>query len=157
VQYLIDGYNFLFRLDGGKKQSLEERRDSLCQVLNELLAPFKARVSLIFDSAEQIREFPQCAKLDTLEVLYAPKGLTADNYIIELAEQTKSPKTLTVVTSDSGLARQCSHIGTLILSIEEFIEIVKKRNRNKPKGKPVYRDSNKEIERLRKIFEERLE
>ena len=91
MYYLIDGYNFLFRLETTKGKSLEERRESLVFLLNEQLAPFKGGAAVIFDSAEQIREFAQCAKLDHLEVLYAPKGLTADNYIIELAEQNKSP------------------------------------------------------------------
>ncbi|MDN3507265.1 MAG: NYN domain-containing protein [Simkaniaceae bacterium] len=154
--YLIDGYNFLFRLESTKEKSLEKRRESLICILNEQLASFKGGAAVVFDSAEQIREFAQCAALDHLEVLYAPKGLTADNYIIELAEQSKSPRTITVVTSDSGLARQCQHIGTNTLSIEEFITLLSRRNQEKPQGKPRCCDSNAEIERLRKIFEDRL-
>lgn len=156
MYYLIDGYNFLFRLAAKKGKSLEERRESLICLLNEQLAPFKGGAAVVFDSAEQIREFAQCAPLDHLEVLYAPKGLTADCYIIELAEQSKSPKTITVVTSDSGLARQCQHIGTNTLSIEDFIALTLKRNKKRPQGKPSYNDSKAEIERLRKIFEDRL-
>ncbi len=156
MYYLIDGYNFLFRLESSTRKSLEERRESLIQVLNEELTPFKGSAAIIFDSAEQIREFPECAKLSHLEVIYAPKGQTADAYIIELAEQNKSPRTLTVVTSDNGLARQCQHIGTETLSIEDFIAFVMKKNKKKPSQKPTYRESKSEIERLRKIFEGKL-
>lgn len=156
MYYLIDGYNFLFRLESTKEKSLEKRRESLVCLLNEQLATFKGGAAVIFDSAEQIREFAQCAKLEHLEVLYAPKGLCADKYIIELAEQSKSPRTLTIVTSDSGLARQCQHIGTNTLSIEEFSLLIMRRNQKKPKSKPSYCDSTAEIERLRKIFEDRL-
>ncbi len=156
MYYLIDGYNFLFRIDGSKKSPLEERRESLIHVLNEKLTPFKGRVAIVFDSAEQMREFPQCAILSHLEVIYAPKGQTADTYIIELVEQRKSPRTITVVTSDSGLAHQCRHIGTEILSIDDFIAFVIKKNTKRSPVEPSYCESKKEIERLRKIFEDRL-
>ncbi|NGX37527.1 MAG: hypothetical protein K1000chlam2_00683 [Chlamydiae bacterium] len=156
MYFLIDGYNFLFRLHGEQGQSLEKRRVSLIETLNQELSAFKGNISVIFDSSEQIRDFAQSAKLKNLEVIYAPKGQTADAYIIELAEQNRSPKMLTVVTSDGGLARQCQHIGTQTVSIEEFITFVMKKRKKIPKDKPAYKESTAEMERLMKIFEERL-
>lgn len=156
MHYLVDGYNLLF-LVCQKQASLESRRDNLIDLLNQELSFLKGRCSLIFDSAEQIRECPECAFVENLEVIYTPKGLTADAYIIELAEQNRAPKTLTVVTSDSGLARQCKHIGTHVLSIEAFLTFIAKKNRKKEKPKPENRATKAEIERLRKIFEERLD
>ncbi len=157
MYYLVDGYNLLFRLESSKKKNLQKRREELIELLNIELACFKSRVSVIFDSAEQIREFPQIAKLDNLEIIYAPKGQTADQYIIELVELSRSPKTLTVVTSDGGLTRQCRHIGSQILTIEAFIAFVIKKNQKKCIGKPCPPQDKKELERLRKIFEERLD
>ena len=156
MYFLIDGYNFLFRLPEAQGQSLEKRRESLIEILNQELSAFKGNISVIFDSSEQIRDFAQCAKLKNLDVVYAPKGQTADNYIIELAQQSKSPKMLTVVTSDGGLARQCQHIGTQTVSIEEFIAFMMKKRKKIPKDKPIYKESTAETERLIKIFEERL-
>ena len=156
MYFLIDGYNLLFRIHGASGQSLEKRRESLIETLNQELVSFKGNISVVFDSSEQIRDFPQSAKLKNLDVVYAPKGQTADAYIIELAEQCRSPKMVTVVTSDGGLARQCQHIGTQTVSIEEFIAYVIKKRKKSPKDKPVYKESNAEIERLIKIFEEKL-
>lgn len=154
--YYIDGYNFMFRLEGSQKRSLEERRCSLIDLLNSALQTLKVPVSIIFDSSETIREFPQCAVLSHLEVLYAPKGLTADAYIIELVDQSANPKIITVVTSDSGLARQCQHLGAKVMPIDEFLAFLLKKQKSAPCEKPSYRECKNERERLRKIFEERL-
>lgn len=156
MYYLIDGYNFLFRIKSPKGKSLEQRRESLIHLLSEELFPLKGKVAVIFDSSEQMRDFPQWGLSKNLEVIYAPRGSSADTYIIELAEQTKNPDTLTIVTSDQGLAKQCRQIGTKTLSIEDFLAFVAKKKQKKGAGKPNYKESQKELERLRKIFEERL-
>lgn len=155
MYYLVDGYNLLFRLEDSGKKNLEKRREELIELLNIELACFKSSVSIIFDSSEQIREFPQIAKLENIEIIYAPKGQTADQYIIELVELSKSPKTLTVVTSDSGLTRQCRHIGSQVLTIDAFITYVIKKNQKKCEAKSCPPKDKKELERLCKIFEER--
>lgn len=157
MQYLIDGYNFLFRLGEGKKKSLEQAREALIAALNEKLHVFRAPVSIVFDSSEQIRDFAQSAKLPNLDVLYAPKGLTADEYMIELVEQAKNPKNTTIVSSDGGLARQCQHLGAKTLSIDEFLHLLQKRNGKKPSVKPIYKETSHETERLLKIFEKKLQ
>ena len=157
MHYFIDGYNLLFRLPQRKERSLEKQRESLIEVLDTELAHIKGHVSVIFDSSEQIRDFAQCAKKNNLEVIYAPKGKTADEYIIELVEQRKNPKILIVVTSDGGLARQCKHLGSQTKTIEDFLEFVANKSKGKSEGKPHYRESPSEMERLIKIFEERLE
>ncbi len=156
MSFLIDGYNFLFRIEGQKEKSLEEKREAFICTLNRELACFKASISLIFDSAEQQREYAQCAHLQNLDILYAPKGKTADEYIIELVEISKSPKTLTVVTSDGGLSRQCQQMGAKTLSIEAFVVIIVKKGKEPCRGKPCYRESPSQLERLLKIFEEKL-
>ena len=156
MHYYVDGYNFLFRIcqtDG----ALEKRRNRLIDLLNQEVGFLKGRCSLVFDSVKQIRECPECAFLANLEVVYTPKGLTADQYIIELVEHSPSPKMLTIVTSDSGLARQCRHLGAYLMTIEDFIALIIKKSRQKKVEKPTILPSSAEIERLRKIFEKRLE
>lgn len=157
MHYFIDGYNLLFRLPQKKSRSLEKQRDSLIEVLDVELAPIKGEVSIIFDSSEEIRDFAQCAKKKNLQVLYAPKGKTADDYIIELVEQRKNAKIITVITSDGDLARQCQYLGSQTKSIEDFFAFISTKSKKKSKGKPLYKECPSEIERLIKIFEARLE
>lgn len=128
MDYIIDGYNFMFRIQEQKKGSFEKARNTLISLLNEELRIIKTHVSVVFDSSEQIREFAQSAILENIEVIYAPKGLSADEYIIEIVEQSKNPKTLNIVTSDSGLARQCQHLGAKTTSIDDFVALITKRN-----------------------------
>ena len=156
MHYYVDGYNFLFRIFE-KIDPLEKKRDQLINILNEELKFLKGRCSLVFDSSEQIRDCPQCAFLDNLEVVYTPKGLTADHYIIELVEHSRIPKALTVVTSDTDLGRQCRRLGSHVMTIEAFIAFVIKKTARTRDPKPSISPSKAEIERLRKIFENRLE
>jgi len=156
VSFLIDGYNFLFRIEGLKKSSLEKKREQFVDILNIELACFKTQVFIVFDSAKQERCYAQCAHFEHLDVLYAPKGQSADEYIIELIEISRTPKTWTVVTSDAGLARQCQHLGAMTVSIEDFICLIDKKSKTNCPRKTEYRDSPSEMERLLKAFEERL-
>jgi len=145
----------MFRIQQGKFLSLEEKRTSIIQALNEALTSFKSEVSIVFDSSQQIRDYAQSAELFSLEVIYAPRGQTADEYIIELVQLSKNPKIKTVVTSDSGLARQCEHLGAKVLSTEDFIAFVLKKMKKKPSSKKEYKESPAEIERLLEIFEKK--
>ena len=153
--YLIDGYNFLFRLEGTKKKPFETKRNSFIHLLNETLASFKSPVMVIFDSSEQTLTYAQHQALEHLEVVYAPKGKTADNYIIELVETSRNPKNIVVVSSDNGLCRQCQHIGCKTIKVEEFLMSFNKK-RKKEKTKPDYKQLPSEMQRLLEEFEKRL-
>jgi len=156
VSFLVDGYNFLFRIQGLKKGSLEKMRNAFIETLDQELGCFKATVFIIFDSAEQIKPYAQCAHCEHLDVLYAPKGQTADQYILELVEISRTPKILTVVTSDTGLARQCQCLGAKTLSIDAFIQLMVKKGKKGICRPPAYQETPAEIQRLLKIFEKRL-
>lgn len=156
MHYLIDGYNFLFRILSLKKKSLEKSRESLIEILSAELKDLKGDISLIFDSAQQILDVPQTTILEHLQIVYAPKGLSADQYILELVEQCCNPKTIKVVTSDGDLARQCRYLRAPTLTIEEFIIFILKKKKKKVETKPSYSPPKWELERLLKIFEHRF-
>lgn len=158
MSYLIDGYNFLFRLQGKVYPSFERRRQALIELLAEELVSFRVPISIVFDSSEQFKDYAQKAIFPPIEVIYAPKGKTADSYMVELVELSRSPRTITVVTSDIALGKECTYLGSELLSIEEFIALIERRRKGKPSGdvKPEIGQSRGELERLRAIFEERL-
>lgn len=158
MHYYIDGYNFLFRLQGKAKTALERKRQSLIDLLNEELSSAHLHVSIIFDSSEQIKDYAQSFRLSHLEIIYAPRNQTADEYIVELIENKKNPKMYTVVTSDTALARECKQNGTYVLSIEEFSALIvtKKQKKQKSSLKSSHKEVPSQMKRLLQIFEERL-
>lgn len=156
MSFLIDGYNFLFRIEGLRKGSLEQQRRHFIEVLDRELACFRASVFVIFDSAQQSRPFAQCVHCSHLDVLYAPKGQSADHYILELIEISKSPKLLTVISSDSGLVRQCRALGANTLSVEDFLILIARKGRKRVCRPMPIQDAPREIERLLREFERRL-
>jgi predicted RNA-binding protein with PIN domain len=83
--------------------------------------------------------------------------MTADAYIIELVDQSRTPKTLTVVTSDTGLANQCRSLRAHATTIEAFINLIVEKTSIKEEEKPTQKLSDTELERLQKIFEKRLD
>jgi len=158
VHYIVDGYNFLFRLPKDRKASLEQRRQSLIDSLCEELSEFSSSAQIVFDSKEQVCDFAQSAKYPHLDVIYAPCNQSADDYILELVEHAKNPKNITVVTSDSELARHCRYLEAKSLTIEDFLHLIrgKQEKRASPKEVKQKKEIPSEMARLRKIFEEKL-
>lgn len=91
-----------------------------------------------------------------MEVAFAPQGQTADQYIIEQIELAKNKKTIVVVTNDRNLKNHVSFVGAETMSIHAFLQWLMKRKAKKKSKKLVIKESPAQIERLVKIFEERL-
>ena len=156
MHYLVDGYNLLFQIYKKKQASLEEKRKSLLEALSQEISLTSLDVTIVFDSSEEFHEYAQKITRANLEVVYAPRDQTADDYIIEILELTKNPKTQTVITEDSNLKKRSTQIGANILSIKKFISLILEKKR-KTTSKTLYKESSSQIERLLKIFEEKLE
>jgi predicted RNA-binding protein with PIN domain len=91
-----------------------------------------------------------------MEVAFAPKGQTADQYILEQVELTQNKKILIVVTNDRSLKLHANSFGAKTMSIQAFLNWLMKRKKQKKSKKSVIRESPAQIERLVKIFEETL-
>ncbi len=149
MEYLVDGYNLLFRIVPAP-DDVETTRKELVQFL--ISVPLKIRV--VFDSpSEGGSELPIQSKKGPLEILFSPRELCADRYILELLSHEKGE--ITLVTSDRPLAFSAKEYGFRTISAEEFL-VLAHHKRKKKKGKPHYQESDFEKEELRKIFEKRL-
>lgn len=156
MHYYIDGYNFLFRVSK-KKLPLEQKRDLILITLNEELEKLRLNTTIVFDSSDKLRDHSSRGHLDALEIVYTTKNESADDYIFKAIEHASHPQNETVVTSDRELAGKCKQLRAKILSIDQFLAFIKKKKEQKRRLSPVkaFRDSEKEIERLLKIFESR--
>ncbi len=155
--YLIDGYNLLFKLPG-KHHSLEIKRRTLLDLLEKQIAEFGLSVTIVFDGAQRDPLMSVRGHFKTMEVVYTAANQTADDYIYEsIAEH---PRRHIVVTSDRDLATKCKALGAQTQKIQDFLSsLVTKHHKKKRLHEPLpkFQDSKADIDRLLKIFEQRLE
>ncbi|MES2345814.1 MAG: NYN domain-containing protein [Chlamydiota bacterium] len=153
MHYFVDGYNLLFRLSKDEKKSLQTKRE----ILLATLASFNLNLSIVFDSVLERHGIEERGHWQNIEIIYTELGQSADAYIKQQLMDSNTPRQETVITSDRELARICKHLGAHVQSIETFIEKIAKRKlkSRKPKLHP-FKESDKEIARLLKIFESRF-
>lgn len=151
MRYIIDGYNFLFCLDNEDfAVNLERSRTALLDFLHEHAAHLS--ILVVFDSSKENSEpVPFQQFHEGIEVVFSPKGQCADKYILELLSWDSRGKVL--VTMDKHLARHVAYIDGKTISINNFLALFKKKRAKETK---LLVECPKEIERLEKIFEERL-
>lgn len=152
MHYLIDGYNLIFSLVESK-ESLQTLRHRVIVALQKQFAKRKISGTLVFDGAHRRDEESGLSYSSPLTIAYTPKGQSADDYIVEMIERAKNPKLITVVTNDRGLAMHAKSHGAKVQPNDEFIHWLKKRKKKKI-AEPTETQAN--IDRLLKIFEERL-
>lgn len=153
MYYLIDGYNLIFSLIDSK-QSLQSIRQELISSLQKQFALKKMAGTLVFDGARIRGEESGLSYPSPLTVAYAPRGQTADSYILEQLELSRNPKEITVITNDKGLSLHARAAGAKIQGTKMFIAWLYKK---KKKDKTVEaKETPANIDRLLKIFEDRL-
>jgi predicted RNA-binding protein with PIN domain len=120
--YLIDGYNLLFRLKS-KKQTLKDAREFLVNALGKLIKEFELKAKIVFDSSlDMAHLFPSKTEKPPLEIIFAPYGVSADDYLIEIISYQSKKIPITLVTSDQGLALQAKQWRIKTISIEELFD-----------------------------------
>lgn len=153
MYYLIDGYNLIFSLIQSK-DSLQTLRQKVIHSLQKQFAVRKISGTLVFDGAHRRDEESGLSYSSPLIIAYAPKGQSADEYIVNLIEMAKNPKEMVVITNDRGLILHAKSHGAKTQSNSAFIHWLHKK---KKKGKEIEpKDTEQNIIRLLKIFEEKL-
>jgi predicted RNA-binding protein with PIN domain len=151
--YFIDGYNLIFSLIQSK-DSLQKMREKVIHYLQKKFAARKISGILVFDGAHRRDEESGLSYSSPLVIAYAPKGQSADEYIVEQIHVSERPKQITVVTNDRGLTRHASSAGAKAMDNDTFIHFLKKKKQTEAKRE--IKESETNIDRLEKIFEERL-
>lgn len=131
MRYLIDGYNFLFRL----LHSGEDVRKIRDQFISELIRKVNAaemEACLVFDSKYQAGELT-VKKEGFLDILYTNEGESADEWLLKELKQVGNPRLVTVVTSDRRLAMHCRMRGSFTIEVDAFKSLLTKRVKKKVK------------------------
>lgn len=155
MHYYVDGYNLIFSLIESK-ESLQTLRQKVVRMLQKRFALLNLEGTLVFDGSHRRGEESGLSYPSPLIVAYTPKGQSADEYIVERIGCSKNPKLATVVTNDKGLILHAASLGAKSLSNGEFIRWLKGKSKKKKSAEIEPKESQKNIDRLLKIFEERL-
>lgn len=136
THYLIDGYNWLFRiLHSKQEETLQIEREKIIRELSLKLSTAQMNATLVFDShynpgpAERLmaRGIP---------IYFTDAGQTADEYIIEFMKYAARPQDYTIVTSDNRLAWAVRQKQGHSLSIHEFKKLLDRICLKKQNPKP---------------------
>lgn len=129
MHYYIDGYNLLFRRRHEDDLLAKQRQDMIAE-LNQILELLQLEVTIVFDSQFQQSESSR-SHFQHLEILFSAYGETADNCILEEIKSEKNPREVVVVTSDKKLAWFARRCSAKTESVEQFMEWLEKRYKNK--------------------------
>jgi len=120
---LVDGYSVLHawpKLARAAGRSLEKRRAVLLETLAQYADQTGKRVTVVFDGYNAKHKPEDATTPAGLEVLFSPKGKTADEVIERSVAQASGRGAILVVTSD-GVERQIVEtLGAFCMSSEAF-------------------------------------
>jgi len=123
LNYIIDGNNLIGKiasLMSLQKKDKQASREKLVYILDRYFISKKANVSLHLDGHPAGR-----VSSSKMKIVYS-ENLTADEKIKKQISQSKSPRNIIVVTSDSNLAQFAKVCSATVVSSDEFaVEINK--------------------------------
>ena len=127
VLYFIDGYNLLFsgaRRHPRDARELERDREELIALLTRFHADHSGRSILAFDCRKPYALFglPRRQNRGSIEVRFAPEGLTADDMLKSLIAETRDAQGTAVVTSDREILDAAEARGVRSEGAREFWE-----------------------------------
>lgn len=144
MHYFIDGYNLLFRVVRGG-DNVTKRRQELIADLHNKISVVGLNVTLVFDS----KYFPggsEKSNFNSLEIIFSSVGETADELILDALHSSENPRNETVVTSDKKLAWYARLKSAKTIPVEDFIDLLNRRYRNKKAEKQEKKAEKKKIE-----------
>ena len=112
--YLIDGYNLFFRSPPGP--TFEQKREALIEKLIQISKDYSIQITVVFDGKIEDLPAPIPHWHKGISLVYTANGQSADDYILEEVHLARTPATITVVSSDEKLSKQCRLEGSKSLS-----------------------------------------
>ena len=137
MRYIIDGYNLIFQLYG-EEASLQQLRQTLIEDLEEKAHLLQLHFIIVFDAHKESSAFSR-SHIENVEIVYTEENQTADEYIVEIVRIAKSPRKLTIVTSDKTLATSVRAYYAHTEGAKAFFTSLQKRfsKRHHPSHKPT--------------------
>lgn len=123
LQYIIDGYNAIYKITSLKDRHLQDAREGLVRLIidNSLCGSPKNKVLVVFDGKDQIFYAPDSniPKGFDIKIIFTHDE-TADDKIKRLVDESSNPKQIVVVTDDRDILYYCRAAGARIISVKEW-------------------------------------
>lgn len=147
ITYIIDGNNLIGKMPNLMKLQQKDKqasREKLALIIERYFHNKKANVSLHFDGHP-------AAKITAgkIKLIYS-ENITADEKIKKQISESKSPKTLTVVTSDSNLSQFARVCSCKVIMSESFAAQIRKSNSEDDEQAII--ESMKNDDEFKKLF-----
>ena len=120
AQLIIDGYN-VAKL-GWPNLPLEEQRNVLLDVVENLALRFGTNVTVIFDGASVVGAHASRRRLT--RVVYSPSGIIADDVIRDEVSRIPANNAVVVVTNDAQIVRDVRRDGANVVPSNAFLSIL---------------------------------
>lgn len=147
LSYIIDGNNLIGKISSLmnlQKKDKQASREKLVFLLDRYFSQKKATVTLHLDGHPASR-----LNSSKMKIVYS-ENLTADEKIKKQISISKSPRNITVVTSDSNLAQFAKVCSTAVITSEEFSSLLNKTN-NSVDEESIIKSINN-VEEFKKLF-----
>jgi len=151
MPYLVDGNNLAHAL-GLSNAGLADR-EACARTVSSFCRSQGAQATVVFDG-----KAPSGARAAThthrVRILFS-EGRSADDVILALLGDSKTPRDFTVVTSDKSLGDKARHRGALVERVHEF----SRRLDRKPQAsgtspeKPARRETKEQIDAWLAVFD----
>lgn len=123
LQYIIDGYNAIYKIPSLKDRSLQEAREGLIRFIkdNALCGSAKNKVTVVFDGkADVVAGLDyNSLKESGIKVIFT-RDETADDKIKKLVDEYSNPKQVVVVTDDRDILYYSRAAGAAVVSVKEW-------------------------------------
>lgn len=147
LSYIIDGNNLIGKISSLmnlQKKDKQASREKLVFLLDRYFSQKKANVTLHLDGYPASR-----LNSSKMKIVYS-ENLTADEKIKKQISISKSPRNITVVTSDSNLAQFAKVCSTAVITSEEFSALLNKTS-NSVDEESIIKSINN-VEEFKKLF-----
>lgn len=124
---LIDGYNALHQFFRGRPiepETMPSRRKEFLEALEIYSVRRRKNILVVFDAGRSDPPFPTRRQIvrGRLAVLTTPRGVTADDAIIEKLEEARDRRALKVVTSDRVILNAAQRRRVESQTSEDFVQ-----------------------------------
>ena len=157
LHYIIDGYNYIlrhFHINFDEEDALWRAREQLIHQMITFLGQKKIRITVVFDG-QDLKGITDIHRPAGIKVRFSKAPQKADPLIIDMVKKAKTPQTIIVVTSDTGLGTITKSYGSDSMTSEEFAgKLARDHQKFEISDKYETKMSSKELEEWLRLFGE---
>lgn len=147
LNYIIDGNNLIGKISSLmqlQKKDKQASREKLVNILDRFFSSKKAHVTLHFDGHSGLG-----INSTRMKIVYS-ENQTADERIKKQIAQSKSPRNIIVVTSDSNISQFAKVCSSNVILSENFAAEIRKNNFEEDEQSKIKAIDN--VDEFKKLF-----